>query len=64
MTATTSVISGDNDTITYTVAGHFEGQTSTSSSFVAGTWREDVTFSSGNTTSFSSDDISWTASIK
>jgi hypothetical protein len=63
ITHQTNVISGSNATITYTVAGYFEGQTTDSSSFVAGTWREDITFASGNTTSCSSDDVYWTASI-
>ncbi len=61
-TSQTGVINGSNVKFTYTFAGYFEGPTPPAgAATVAGTWREDVVFTSGATTMCTSNNQSWTA---
>jgi hypothetical protein len=60
-TSQDGMISGNNAKITYTFSGYFEGPTPTGAITVAGTWREDIVFSSGPTTTCTSNNQSWSA---
>ena len=66
-TSTTSeqgTIAGQAAKVKFLFEGFFEGPASSSgATTAAGIWREDVTFSSGSTTSCTSNDIPWTASV-
>ncbi len=55
---------GGGAKITYMFAGYFEGPTPAGAVTVAGTWREDVVFSSGTTTLCTSNLQSWTATLQ
>jgi hypothetical protein len=62
--ATTSqkgVLQAGAAVFTYKIAGHFQAATATTSASAAGTWREDIAFASGTTTSCTSNEQSWTA---
>jgi enamine deaminase RidA (YjgF/YER057c/UK114 family) len=66
-TSTTSqkgVLNGANANYTYIFAGYFEGPTPAGAIAVAGTWRENVVFTSGTTTMCTSNEQSWTATLQ
>ena len=60
-TSQTGLLSGISVKFTYTLAGSFEGPTPAGVSTAAGTWREDVVFASGTTSSCTSNNQFWTA---
>ena len=59
-TSQDGVFNGVSGKITYTIAGYFEGPTPAGAATVAGMWREDVVFASGNTKVCTSNDELWT----
>ena len=52
---------GTNAKFTYSFTGYFEGATPAGPLTAAGTFREDIGFTSGTTETCTSDDQSWTA---
>jgi hypothetical protein len=64
-TSQQGVLNGSNATFTYTFAGYFEGPTPPQGApTVAGVWREDIVFASGNTKMCTSDEAFWTATLQ